>query len=96
MKTVSPSFCYPGEIGRIISLKHKATSSDNRRASSSEKPRGVLDMLDGSARPCVPERKLTFSVPMKRFEQMVPNMDASFLITQSSYLVRNGLENFAK
>jgi hypothetical protein len=58
---------------------------------SSESPRCVLGMFDVSARPCVPESKLTFTVPMKRFEQMVLNMDESFLITESWHLVRNRL-----
>jgi uncharacterized protein (DUF169 family) len=57
----------------------------------SENPRCVLGMFDVSARPSVPQDKLTFTVPLKRFEQMVLNMDASFLITESWNLVRNRL-----
>lgn len=49
----------------------------------SQRPRGVLGMFDVSARPCVPEDVLTFSVPMNRFAQMVENMEESFLITPS-------------
>ena len=57
----------------------------------SENPRCILGMFDVSARPCVPEARLTFSVPMQRFEQMVLNMEESFLITKSWDLVRNRL-----
>jgi hypothetical protein len=59
--------------------------------SSSEQPRCVLGMFDVSARPCVPQNTLTFTVPMKRLEQMVQNMDESFLITESWNLVRKRL-----
>jgi hypothetical protein len=54
-------------------------------------PRAVLGMFDVSARPCVPPDKLTFTVPLKRFAQMVGNMDESFLITHSWDLVRDRL-----
>jgi uncharacterized protein (DUF169 family) len=57
----------------------------------SEEPRCILGMFDVSARPCVPEGKLTFTIPMGRFEQMVRNMDESFLITNSWKLVRERL-----
>ena len=57
----------------------------------SENPRCVLGMFDVSARPCVPEATLTFTIPMQRFEQMVSNMDESFLITPSWDLVRRRL-----
>lgn len=50
---------------------------------NANRPRGVLGMFDVSARPCVPEGVLTFSVPMNRFVQMVENMEESFLITPS-------------
>jgi len=46
-------------------------------------PRGVLGMFDVSARPCVPEDVLTFSVPMNKFTRMIDNMEESFLITSS-------------
>ena len=48
-----------------------------------ETPRCVLGMFDPSARPCVPGGKLTFTVPMKRLEQMMQNMDESFLTMNS-------------
>lgn len=56
-----------------------------------EQPKCVLGMLDVSARPCVPADTLTFTVPMRRFEQMVANMDESFLITESWRAVRDRL-----
>ncbi len=57
----------------------------------SEHPRCVLGMFDVSARPSVPDDRLTFAVPIKRFEQMVRNMDESFLLTGSWQMVRNRL-----
>jgi hypothetical protein len=52
-----------------------------------ENPSCVLGMFDVSARPCVPGDRLTFAMPMQRFEQMVSNMDDSFLTTKSWELV---------
>jgi uncharacterized protein (DUF169 family) len=49
----------------------------------SSHPRGVLGMFDVSARPCVSEQVLTFSVPISKFLRMIDNMDESFLITTS-------------
>ena len=49
----------------------------------SERPRAVLGMFDVSARPCVPEGVLSFSVPMIKFTKMISYMDESFLITDS-------------
>jgi uncharacterized protein (DUF169 family) len=49
----------------------------------SSHPRGVLGMFDVSARPCVPEQVLTFSVPIDKFLRMIDNMDESFLVTDS-------------
>jgi hypothetical protein len=57
----------------------------------SQSPRCVLGMFDVSARPWVPADRLSFSVPMGRFEQMVRNMDESFLITDSWNTVRSRL-----
>ena len=59
--------------------------------SRSENPRCILGMFDVSARPHVPEKTLTFSIPIKRFEQMVYQMDESFLITGSWGQVRRRL-----
>jgi hypothetical protein len=54
----------------------------------SENPSCILGMFDVSARPCVSRDKLTFTIPMQRFEQIVQYMDESFLITKSWDLVR--------
>jgi len=51
-------------------------------------PRCVLGMFDVSARPFVTENTLTFTIPMKRTEEMLRNMDDSFLITGSWKAVR--------
>jgi hypothetical protein len=56
-----------------------------------ENPRCILGMFDVSARPCVPANTLTFTVPLRRFEVMVGNMDESFLITESWKKVRDRL-----
>lgn len=53
------------------------------RESKSERPRAVLGMFDVSARPCVKDNEMSFSIPMNKFERMVANMDESFLITES-------------
>ena len=57
----------------------------------SEHPRAVLGMFDVSARPGVDPTSLTFSIPMKKFERMVDNMDESFLITESWNKVKSRL-----
>ncbi|MDH4223046.1 MAG: DUF169 domain-containing protein [candidate division Zixibacteria bacterium] len=49
----------------------------------STRPRGVLGMFDVSARPCVPQNILTFSVPITKFMRMIENMEESFLVTTS-------------
>ena len=41
------------------------------------RPRGVLGMFDVSARPFVPDNKLTFAVPLNKFMSMVNNMEES-------------------
>ena len=51
--------------------------------SMTERQRAVIGMFDPSARPCVPEDVLTFTVPMKRFEKMIGYMEESFLITET-------------
>jgi uncharacterized protein (DUF169 family) len=48
-----------------------------------EHQRGVVGMFDVSARPFVPQDKLTFSIPINKFARMVDDMDESFLITAS-------------
>jgi hypothetical protein len=49
----------------------------------SARPRAVIGLFDVSARPYVPENTLSFSVPMRKFERMVRNMEESFLTTNS-------------
>lgn len=46
-------------------------------------PKAILGMFDVSARPCVDKNTLSFSIPMSKFVRMVPDMDESFLITDS-------------
>jgi hypothetical protein len=54
-----------------------------------EKPHCVLGLFDVSARPHVGKDELTFSIPIKRFEQLVSYMDESFLITGSWEKIRS-------
>jgi hypothetical protein len=58
---------------------------------NAENPKCALGMFDVCARPHFLENKLTFAVPMRGFEQMVLNMDESFLITESWDSVWNRL-----
>lgn len=53
-----------------------------------DQPRCVLGMFDVSARPFVPQDRVSFSVPMEKFTRMVENMPESFLITDSWKKVR--------
>ena len=46
-------------------------------------PRAVIGMLDVSARPCVHANTVSFAVPMARLQEMIANMEESFLITSS-------------
>jgi hypothetical protein len=43
--------------------------------------RAVIGMFDPSARPHVGENVLSFAAPLEKFEEMVEDMDESFLIT---------------
>jgi hypothetical protein len=61
------------------------------REARSEQPRAVLGMFDVSARPCVDGEVLTFTVPMKRCQELVAQMEESFLTTKSWQLVRKRL-----
>jgi hypothetical protein len=54
----------------------------------SDHPRAVLGMFDVSARPSVEANVLTLAVPWARFEDMVDNVDESFLITEPWNKVR--------
>jgi uncharacterized protein (DUF169 family) len=62
----------------------------------SDHPRAVLGMFDVSARPCVPENVLTFSVPMDKFVRMVENIPESFLITSSWSKVNKRISRMIK
>ncbi|MBM4159356.1 MAG: hypothetical protein FJ216_11345 [Ignavibacteria bacterium] len=62
------------------------------REKDKERPRAVIGLFDVSARPCVPENVLTFSVPMIKFEKMIDYMDESFLITESWNKVRKRIK----
>jgi hypothetical protein len=59
--------------------------------SQSNHPRAVLGMFDVSARPGIDSSSLAFSVPLKKFERMVDDMDESFLITASWEKVKSRL-----
>jgi uncharacterized protein (DUF169 family) len=48
-----------------------------------DSPHSFLGMFDISARPCVPEDRLTFATPMKKLLKMTQHMRESFLITDS-------------
>ena len=50
--------------------------------------RSVIGMFDVSARPCVPENTLTFTIPAPRFARMIDNARESFLVTESWEKVR--------
>ncbi len=55
------------------------------------RPKCILGMFDVTARPFVPANTLTFTAPTSRFEQMVANMDESFLTTGAWEAVRGRL-----
>ena len=58
----------------------------------SPRPRAVIGMFDVSARPCVAEGLLTFSVPLNKLAKMISYMDESFLITDSWKKVQNRIK----
>jgi uncharacterized protein (DUF169 family) len=60
--------------GSIISYPYQESKKEN--------PKAILGMFDVSARPYVPENTLSYAIPMKKFEQMIQNMDDSFLTTE--------------
>jgi uncharacterized protein (DUF169 family) len=55
---------------------------------NAERPRAVIGLFDPSARPCVAENILTFSVPINKFEKMTGYMDESFLVTDTWKAIR--------
>ncbi len=62
----------------------------------SDRPRGVLGMFDVSCRPCVPRETLTLALPMKKFLNMVANMEESFLIRPTWGAVQRRIEQTKK
>jgi uncharacterized protein (DUF169 family) len=54
----------------------------------SKDPKCILGSFDISARPYINRNMLSFSVPFSRFQEMVRNMDESFLITKSWERIR--------
>ena len=58
-----------------------------------ENPRAVIGMFDVSARPHLDKNLLSFAAPMKKFKQMVDDMDESFLITGSWERVTKRIAN---
>lgn len=59
---------------------------------NSPQPRAVIGMFDPSARPYVPKNKLTFSLPMKRFTEMIDNIEESFLITPTWQVLQKRID----
>jgi hypothetical protein len=53
------------------------------RENKNSDPRCVIGMFDPSARPYIEKDRLSFSVPLKKFVNMINNMDESFLTTQT-------------
>lgn len=64
----------------IVAYPYKESRQDRQRA--------VIGLFDISARPCIPEGVLSFSVPMAKFTRMVENMQESFLTTSSWEKIR--------
>jgi len=58
----------------------------------SPKQRAVIGMFDVSARPFVAPDELSFSVPIKKFADMVGNMEESFLITNSWKVIQKRIK----
>jgi hypothetical protein len=85
------NFDRPDSLGVIAPMGAGCASIINypMEESRSTSPRCILGMFDVSARPFVPVKELTFSIPIKKFESMVKNMDESFLITGSWKKIRN-------
>lgn len=47
----------------------------------SDHPRAILGLFDPSARPYIDQNELSLAIPMKKFKNMIENMEESFLIT---------------
>jgi len=59
---------------------------------NSPRQRAILGLFDVSARPFVKENTLSFSVPIRKFERMVYNMEESFLTTNSWKAVQKRIQ----
>jgi hypothetical protein len=79
------NFAFPGQEGVISPFCSGCGSIISYPLSERERdePRAVVGMFDVSARPFVKDGVLSFAAPMKKLEQMVADMDESFLITGS-------------
>lgn len=59
--------------------------------SRAEHPKCVLGHFDISGRPSLPKDRLSLTIPLRRFEEMVRNMDESFLSTPQWNSIRDRL-----
>lgn len=66
------------------------------RERDNENPKAYLGMFDPSARPFVGKDILTFATPMKRFKEMVENMEESFLITGTWETLSRRIKNTSR
>ena len=89
------NFDYPGPDGVTAPFGSGCASiiSLPLMEAEKEKPRCVLGMFDVSARPALPAGELTFTIPYKRFIEIVNNMEESFLITESWNEVSGRIRN---
>lgn len=55
-------------------------------------PDCIMGMFDSSARPFLSKDKLSFAIPMKRFEILAEYMDESFLVTPTWDVIRKRME----
>ncbi|MCX7966459.1 MAG: DUF169 domain-containing protein [Syntrophorhabdaceae bacterium] len=63
---------------------------------NSQNPRAIMGMFDVSARPCISSDMFSFAVPMRRFKEIIDNMEESFLVTQSWSKVKKRIKNELK
>lgn len=63
-----------------------------RRERTAGTNRAILGLFDPSARKCIARDRLSFTVPMERFEKMISMMEESFLTTRSWELIRRRIE----
>lgn len=83
------------DVNAVIAPWHSGCGSIVRNPyleKNSAYPHGVIGMFDPSARPFVGSDELTFSVPMKKFIDMVRNMEKSFLTTHTWELIQKRIK----